>query len=149
MNNPGYIIFYDCKLRRSVLLVAFEKTQKSAPEGRPVLLVTWANPDLFMRAGFETILRHTTLEKSAIPNYSMHGKTVRLNTPEIRSMDETHVRRDPSDPLDREKTLNFNPEYSLDFSIWETGIIRIFLHSTFQSRPFHFKMDAYFLATIL
>jgi hypothetical protein len=34
----------------------------------------------------------------------MYGKIVRLNASEIRSSDETHAHKDPSDALDREKT---------------------------------------------
>ena len=60
-----------------------------------------------MTVGFETTLRRTTLEKSAISHGPMHGKTVRLNFPGIRSMDETYAHKDPSDPLDREETLLF------------------------------------------
>jgi hypothetical protein len=66
---------------------------------------TGTDPDLFMTVEFETAPCRTTPEKPAMPLVRMYGKTVRLNTPEIRSMDETHVHKDPSGPLDREKTL--------------------------------------------
>jgi hypothetical protein len=60
--------------------------------------------DLFMTVEFETTRCRTTPGKPAMPLVPMYGKTVRLNAPEIRSMDETHVHKDPSGPLDREKT---------------------------------------------
>jgi hypothetical protein len=66
-----------------------------------------------MTVVFETTPCCTTLEKPAMPLVLRYGKTVRINTPEIRSMDETHVHKDPSGPLDREKTQIF---------IIETGI---------------------------
>jgi hypothetical protein len=57
---------------------------------------------------FVTIPQYTTLEKSAISFGLMYVKTVLLNIPGIRSMNETQVREDPSDPLDREKTPKYN-----------------------------------------
>jgi hypothetical protein len=53
-NGSDNLFDKNSKLRSSALFIAFDKTKRSAPEGRPVLLVTRANPDLFMTVEFET-----------------------------------------------------------------------------------------------
>jgi hypothetical protein len=58
-----------------------------------------------MTAGIEKTFRDTTPEKPAMPRGPIRGKTGCLNAPGIRWMDETHVRKGPSDPPDQEKTL--------------------------------------------